>query len=187
MLGNHSNVTWLLRRLKVNIIKLNKHGDVFRNWLCPNFLSLPNKSELPKIWGGCRPPAPPPPSPYAYGSRDPPYFLINRAEHSHGLFIFYDNALLSNFWKKLYFQSEQVFTLLKRSLKLANCNPFKIWPNGLIGWITQKLSKLSRHRSYHKVKQAKCSVKLNAEEIYFFTSKVIFKVKSAFSIRPNCD
>ena len=30
------------------------------------------------------------------------------------------------------------------------------------------------------MQQAKCSVKLNAEEIYFFTSKVIFKVKSAF-------
>ena len=62
MLSNHCNVTVLLRRLQVNIqvfkiIKLN--GDVFKNWLCPNFLSLPKKSELPKIWGGCSPLAPP--------------------------------------------------------------------------------------------------------------------------------
>ena len=69
MLGNHCNVTGLLRRLQVNIqvfkiIKWNKHGDVFKNWLCPNFLSLPKKSVLPKIWGGCSPPRPP--GPYAY-------------------------------------------------------------------------------------------------------------------------
>ena len=32
--------------------------------LFPNFLSLPKKSELPKIWGGCSPPRPP--GPYAY-------------------------------------------------------------------------------------------------------------------------
>ena len=36
MLGNHCNVTGLLRRLEVNIqvfkiMKLNKHGDVFKN------------------------------------------------------------------------------------------------------------------------------------------------------------
>ena len=36
----------------------------FKNWLCPNFLSLPKKSELPKLWGGCSPPRPP--GPYAY-------------------------------------------------------------------------------------------------------------------------
>ena len=30
----------------------------------PKFLSLPKKSELPKIWGGCSPPRPP--GPYAY-------------------------------------------------------------------------------------------------------------------------
>ena len=35
-----------------------------KNLLCPNFLVLPKKSELPKIWGGCSPP--PPPDPYAY-------------------------------------------------------------------------------------------------------------------------
>ena len=36
----------------------------FKNWLCPNFLSLPKKSELPKLWRGCSPPRPP--GPYAY-------------------------------------------------------------------------------------------------------------------------
>ena len=36
----------------------------FKNWLCPNFLSLPKKSELPKLWGGCS--LPRPPGPYAY-------------------------------------------------------------------------------------------------------------------------
>ena len=29
----------------------NKHGNVFKTWLCPNFLLLPKKSELPKIGG----------------------------------------------------------------------------------------------------------------------------------------
>ena len=41
-----------------------KHGNVCKTWLCPNFLLLPKKSELPKIWGGCSPPRPP--GPYAY-------------------------------------------------------------------------------------------------------------------------
>ena len=41
-----------------------KHGNVFKNWLCPSFLLLPKKSELPKVWGGCSPPRPP--GPYAY-------------------------------------------------------------------------------------------------------------------------
>ena len=48
---------------------MKKHGNVFKNWLCPNFLLLPKKSELPKIWGGG---ATAPPGPYAYDSRFPP-------------------------------------------------------------------------------------------------------------------
>ena len=63
MLSNHCNVTGLLRRLQVNIQVfkiINKHGDVFKNWLCANFLSLPKKSELPKIWGGSVAPLVPP-------------------------------------------------------------------------------------------------------------------------------
>ena len=32
----------------------------FKNWLCPNFLSLPKKSELPKLWGGAAAPLAPP-------------------------------------------------------------------------------------------------------------------------------
>ena len=43
-----------------------KHGNVFKNWLCPSFLLLPKKSELPKLWAGCSPPRPP--GPYAYAS-----------------------------------------------------------------------------------------------------------------------
>ena len=65
------NVTGLLRRLQVKIeniylfkILIKKHENVFKSWLCPNFLLLPKKSELPKIWGGCSPPRPP--GPYAY-------------------------------------------------------------------------------------------------------------------------
>ena len=60
------NVTGLLRHLQVKIKNIylfkivKKHGNVFKNWLCPNFLLLPKKSELPKIWGGCSPPRPPP-------------------------------------------------------------------------------------------------------------------------------
>ena len=38
----------------------------FKNWLCPNFLSLPKKSEFPKLWEGCSPPRPPGPYAYAY-------------------------------------------------------------------------------------------------------------------------
>ena len=64
MLSNHCNVTGLLRRLQVDIqvFKIIKqNGDVFKNWLCPDFLSLPKKSELPKIWGGAAATPRPPP------------------------------------------------------------------------------------------------------------------------------
>ena len=44
-------------------------------------------------------------------------------------------------------------------------------PNDLISWIRQKLSK---HQSYLKVKLAKRSVKLNAEEMYFLRLKIGF-------------
>ena len=62
----------LLRQLLVKIENIcvfkiyynKKHGNVFKNWLCPSFLLLPKKSELPKLWGGCSPPRPP--GPYAY-------------------------------------------------------------------------------------------------------------------------
>ena len=66
------NVTGLLGQLQVKIgniylFKIIKRlGNVFKNWLCPNFLLLPKKSELLKIWGDCSPPSPPP-GPYAYG------------------------------------------------------------------------------------------------------------------------
>ena len=40
--------------------RVNVTGDVFKTWLCPNVLLLPQKTELPKIWGGCSPPRPPP-------------------------------------------------------------------------------------------------------------------------------
>ena len=33
--------------------------SLLKNWLCPNFLLLTKKSELPKIWGGRIPPRPP--------------------------------------------------------------------------------------------------------------------------------
>ena len=38
--------------------------SLLKNWLCPNFLLLTKKSELPKIWGG--PHSPSPPGPYVY-------------------------------------------------------------------------------------------------------------------------
>ena len=67
------NVTGL-RRLQVKIENIylfktliKKHGNVFKSWLCPNFLLLPKNSELPKIWGGCSPPRPR--GPYAYGGK----------------------------------------------------------------------------------------------------------------------
>ena len=50
------------------IIIIKEHGNVFKTWLCPNFLLLPKKSELPKIWGGCSPPRPP--GPYAYAQQN---------------------------------------------------------------------------------------------------------------------
>ena len=46
-----------------------KHGNVFKNWLCPSFLLLPKKSELPKLCGGCSPPRPPGPYAYVYWIR----------------------------------------------------------------------------------------------------------------------
>ena len=48
-----------------NLTSCPNFSERVENWLCPNFLSLPKKSELPKIWGGCSPPRPP--GPYAYG------------------------------------------------------------------------------------------------------------------------
>ena len=69
------NVIGLLCRLQVKIeniclfkIIIKKHENIFKNWLCPNSLLLPNKSELPPIFffgGGCSSPRPPP-GPYAY-------------------------------------------------------------------------------------------------------------------------
>ena len=58
------NVTGLLRRLQVKIeniylfkiIVIKKRGNVFKNWLGPNFLLLPKKSQLPKLGG--QPPRP---------------------------------------------------------------------------------------------------------------------------------
>ena len=69
---SRENVTGLLHWLQdlfqikienICVFKLikKKHGNVFKKWLCPNFLLLPKKSELPKIWGGCSPPRPPRP------------------------------------------------------------------------------------------------------------------------------
>ena len=52
---------------------IKKHGNVFENWLCPNFLLLPKKPELPKIWGGCSPPRPA--GPYAYVCTPIYYFI----------------------------------------------------------------------------------------------------------------
>ena len=56
------DVTGLLRRLQdffqikieniyVFKITMKKHENAFKNWLCPNFLLLPKKSELPKFGG----------------------------------------------------------------------------------------------------------------------------------------
>ena len=60
------NALELLHRLQVKIeniylfkIIIIKRGNVFKNWLCPNFLLPPKKSELPKIWGAAAPLAPP--------------------------------------------------------------------------------------------------------------------------------
>ena len=60
------------------------------------------------------------------------------------------------------------------------------WPNDLIGWIRQKLSKLWKHKSYHKVKRAKHSVNLNAEKCIFYVQKSVSRGKKFFSTRPNC-
>ena len=67
---SQENVTGLLRRLQdffqikienIYLFKIiKKHGNVFKTWLCPNFLLLPKKSELPKIWGAADPLAPGP-------------------------------------------------------------------------------------------------------------------------------
>ena len=63
------NVTGLLHRLqakieniylfkKIIIIK-SMETSLLKNWLCPNFLLLTKKSELPKFWGVCIPTRPP--------------------------------------------------------------------------------------------------------------------------------
>ena len=68
------------------IIIIKEHGNVFKTWLCPNFLLLPKNSELPKIWGGCSPPRPP--GPYAYASKLAPsheYSVLKRRPDSSSL------------------------------------------------------------------------------------------------------
>ena len=57
----------------------------FKNWLCPNFLSLPKKSELPKLWGGCSPPRPP--GPYAYGYVNFTKFIFSGCNYTEVLFL----------------------------------------------------------------------------------------------------
>ena len=59
------------------------------------------------------------------------------------------------------------------------------WPNDLIGWIRQKLSKLWKHQSYHKVKRAKRCVNLNAEKCIFTSKNQFVKVKSSFKRLPT--
>ena len=79
---SRENVAGLLRLLQdffqIKIIEniyffktiiIKKHGNVFKTWLCPNFLLLPKKSEWPKIWGGCSPLAPPARTPKLIGWR----------------------------------------------------------------------------------------------------------------------
>ena len=61
------NVTGLSCRLLVKIeniylfkiIIIKNMETSLKNWLCPNFLLLPKKAELPKIWGAAAPLAPP--------------------------------------------------------------------------------------------------------------------------------
>ena len=84
-------VTGLLGRLQVKIENIYLFKilikNVFKSWLCPNFLLLPKNYELPKIWGGgggggggggAPPPPPPPrpPGPYAYDSKLMSLWLI---------------------------------------------------------------------------------------------------------------
>ena len=40
---------------------IKKHGNVFENWLCPNFLLLPKKIWVAQNLGGLQPPSPPRP------------------------------------------------------------------------------------------------------------------------------
>ena len=94
------NVAGLLRRLQVKIenmylfkILIKKHENVFKNWLCPNFLLLPKKSELPKIWGGCSPLAPPARTPMPSRIYTGPY--IDRSQNAGSTEIRYD------FWLSL--------------------------------------------------------------------------------------
>ena len=66
----------------------------FKNWLCPKFLLLPKKSELPKIWGGSGSP-PRHPGPYAYGTGSRMFKVENMA--ASGLDGFLGNKLLFYF------------------------------------------------------------------------------------------
>ena len=50
-----------------------------KNWLCPNFLSLPKKCELPKLCRGCSPPRPPGPYAYVYEKKVDSVACANRA------------------------------------------------------------------------------------------------------------
>ena len=59
-----------------------KHGNVFKNWLCPNFLLLPKKSELPKLRGAAAPIAPPARTPMDFAYKSKAYCLfITREFH----------------------------------------------------------------------------------------------------------
>ena len=74
---------------------MQKHGNVFKNWLCPNFLLLPKKSELPIVWGGGgggRPPPPPPP-PLALPARTPMILKSSSKRKLHTQPIFFTSGL----------------------------------------------------------------------------------------------
>ena len=54
--------------------------SLLKNWLCPNFLLLTKKSELPKIWGGRTPPRPPARTSMCSLDHQGTYFLVQRGK-----------------------------------------------------------------------------------------------------------
>ena len=51
-----------------------------QNWLCPNFLLLTKKSELPKIWRGRIPPRPPARTSMCFLDHQGTYCLVQRGK-----------------------------------------------------------------------------------------------------------
>ena len=91
---------------------MKKHGNVFKNWFCPNFLLLP------KICGGCSPP-PPPPGPFTYDPMSAG--LSTPGQWFHILSLVKDKILFTRFCTNCFHSFEPLIQQIPVLLSSHNC------------------------------------------------------------------